>query len=248
MRVHSLTLSCTPESVWCDSRAFSWLAPLQPLCLGREPKAKVVTLLVLGRATSNSDSQDSPWLGFGGSHHLPLYNIICASSQGPHQNNILSRDSQMGVLKFSKLGLPQLWGPIILCVDLRLRWGLTQSCSPLWKFSNHMLHATCVQRNRVNSRFLMVRNQIVNLTPDSSFDHNLCFRCPNGSCEPTLNIYVSIDFQWYKELLKTLSFDFWNRSLNIWESTGTPTDALPSHGGETPSEGLTKSSCGIETW
>jgi hypothetical protein len=25
-------------------------------------------------------------------------------------------------------------------------------------------------------------------------------------------------------------------------------DALPSHGGETPSEGLTKSSCGIETW
>jgi len=25
-------------------------------------------------------------------------------------------------------------------------------------------------------------------------------------------------------------------------------DALPSHGGETRSEGLTKSSCGIETW
>ncbi len=25
-------------------------------------------------------------------------------------------------------------------------------------------------------------------------------------------------------------------------------DALPSHGGETPNEGLTKSSCGIETW
>jgi hypothetical protein len=25
-------------------------------------------------------------------------------------------------------------------------------------------------------------------------------------------------------------------------------DALPSHGGETPSEGVTKSSCGIETW
>jgi len=25
-------------------------------------------------------------------------------------------------------------------------------------------------------------------------------------------------------------------------------DALPSHEGETPSEGLTKSSCGIETW
>jgi hypothetical protein len=30
--------------------------------------------------------------------------------------------------------------------------------------------------------------------------------------------------------------------------SGTDSDALPSHGGETPSEGLTKSSCGIETW
>jgi len=28
----------------------------------------------------------------------------------------------------------------------------------------------------------------------------------------------------------------------------TLVDALPSHGGETRSEGLTKSSCGIETW
>jgi hypothetical protein len=30
--------------------------------------------------------------------------------------------------------------------------------------------------------------------------------------------------------------------------TSALVDALPSHGGETPSEGLTKSSCGIETW
>jgi hypothetical protein len=43
VRVHSLTLSYTPGSMWCDSRAFSWPAPLQPLGLGREPKAKVAT-------------------------------------------------------------------------------------------------------------------------------------------------------------------------------------------------------------
>ncbi len=43
VRVHSLTLSYTPGSMWCDSWAFSWLAPLQPLCLGRKPKARVVT-------------------------------------------------------------------------------------------------------------------------------------------------------------------------------------------------------------
>jgi len=39
----------------------------------------VGTLLVLGRAASNSDSQDSPRPGLGGSHHLPPYIIFCAS-------------------------------------------------------------------------------------------------------------------------------------------------------------------------
>jgi hypothetical protein len=29
----------------------------------------------------------------------------------------------MGVSKFPKLGLPQLWGPITLRLDLRLKWG-----------------------------------------------------------------------------------------------------------------------------
>ncbi len=35
-----------------------------------------------------------------------------------------------------------------------------------------------------------------------------------------------------------------NLNMHIYKSN----DALPSHGGETSSEGLTKSSCGIETW
>jgi len=57
---HFLTLPCTPGSMWCDSWASSWLAPLwlfcldsqapswlatlQPFWLGRKPKARVVTL------------------------------------------------------------------------------------------------------------------------------------------------------------------------------------------------------------
>jgi hypothetical protein len=43
VRVHSLTLSYTFGSMWCDSWAFSWPTPLQPLCFGREPKARVMT-------------------------------------------------------------------------------------------------------------------------------------------------------------------------------------------------------------
>jgi hypothetical protein len=44
VRVHSLTLSYTPGNMWCDSRASSWPATLQLLCLGRKPKARVATL------------------------------------------------------------------------------------------------------------------------------------------------------------------------------------------------------------
>jgi len=40
---YSLTLSYTPGSMWGDSQAFSWLATLQPLCFGHDPKAKVTT-------------------------------------------------------------------------------------------------------------------------------------------------------------------------------------------------------------
>jgi len=70
---------------------------------------------------ANTDSQESPRLGLGGSHHLPHYSILCAWPQDQHSNVILSRDSQVGVSKFPKLGLPQLWGPITLCEDLRSR-------------------------------------------------------------------------------------------------------------------------------
>jgi len=36
---------------------------------------------VLGRAMSNSDSQDSPRPGLGGSHHLPPYSTMCLSTR-----------------------------------------------------------------------------------------------------------------------------------------------------------------------
>jgi hypothetical protein len=86
-----------------------------------------------------------------------------------------------------------------------------------------MSHATCTQVNWVDSRFLVVGSQIANLIPNLFFGHNLCFRYPNGSCKPILDIYVSIIFQWYKNLLDPLGFDPCNCSLNIRESTGTTT-------------------------
>jgi hypothetical protein len=164
---------------------------------------------------ADSDSQDSPRPRLGGSHHLPPYSILCASSRGPHPNGILSWDSQMGVPKLPKLGFSRLWGPITLCVDLRLRWGLKQSCSPCRDIFNVMSHATWTQGNRVNSWLLVVVSQNANLTLDPSFGHNLCFRCPNGSCEPILNIFVLISFQWYKKIFNITHLYPWNHFLKI---------------------------------
>ncbi len=42
--------------------------------------------LVLGRATGNKDTQDSPRPRLEGSHHLPPYSILCTSPRGPHPN------------------------------------------------------------------------------------------------------------------------------------------------------------------
>jgi hypothetical protein len=59
---------------------------------------------------ANMDSQDSPRLELGGSHHLPPYTTLCAWPRGQHPNIILSHDSQIGVLKFPKLGFPRNFG------------------------------------------------------------------------------------------------------------------------------------------
>jgi hypothetical protein len=128
-----------------------------------------------------------------------------------------------------KSGLPQLWSPITLCVDLWSQWGPKQNCSPHRKLSNGISHTTYTQGNRVDSRLLVVENQTANLTPSLSFGHNLCFRCPNGWCEPILDIYVLITFQRYKKLFKPLGFDPCNHSFNIQESTKTLTPNMGVH-------------------
>jgi hypothetical protein len=92
-----------------------------------------------------------------------------------------------------------------------------------------MSHTTCTQGNRVDSWLLVIKSQIVNLTPSLSFGHNLCFRCPNGSCKPILDIYVSITFQWYKKLFNPMGFDPCNCLLKIWKSIGTPTPKMRVH-------------------
>ncbi len=131
----------------------------------------------------------------------------------------------MGVPKFSILGLLQLWGTIILCADFQLRWGLK------------------------DSRLLVVGSQTTNLTPDFSFGYNLCFQSPNWSCEPILDNYISISFQWYKKIFNPLGFDLCNRSLKIQKSIGTPNSQSGSSLGSVRVHSLTFSfTPGLLSW
>jgi len=168
------------------------------------------------------DSLDSPWLGLGGSHHLPPYSILCVSPSHLHPNGTFSWDSQNGVLKLSRFGLLGLWAFIIFHFDLQLRQGLKQTCSSPRELSNGVSHFTWTHRNQVDSWFLVVGSQTANLIPGLSFDHSLCYRYSNGSCEAILDIYISRPFQWYKKHLNAKCFDFCNHVLSFQESWRTP--------------------------
>ncbi len=154
------------------------------------------------------------------------YSILCVTPQEPHLNGIFSRDSQGGVPKLSQVGFPRLWTLISPSSNLRLEWGLNQSCSFLQELSNALLHFFCRRREEFNSRLLVVGSQTTSLTLGPSFAHNLGCRCPNGSCEAILDIYTSRPFHWYKEHPNARWFDPCNQALSFWESQRTQSSHL----------------------
>jgi hypothetical protein len=87
----------------------------------------------------------------------------------------------------------------------------------------HHLHACN------SGRFSTFNGQIDILTLDPSFGHNLCCKYSNGSCKPISNIYVSRDFQWYKEIFNPMSFDLCHLFLKIWEFIGALTPKVGVH-------------------
>jgi len=134
------------------------------------------------------DSLDSPRPRLEGSHHLPPYSILCVTPREPHSNDTFSWDSQGGVPKLSRVGLPRLWELISHGSNLWLEWGLNQSCISPRELSNALSHSFCKCWEEVDSQLLMVGSQTASLTFGPSFAHNLGCRCPNGSCEAILNI------------------------------------------------------------
>jgi hypothetical protein len=169
----------------------------------------------------NTDSFDSPQPGLGGSHHLPPYSILCVTLLHPHPNGFYSRDSQGGVPKLSRFGLPGLWELITPGSDLRLGWSLKKTCSSRQELSNGVSHPIFTHRDRVDSWLFVIGSQSASLIPNPSFDHNLCWKSLNGSCKAIFDIYTSRPFQRYKKHLKARCFAVCCQALKLRESRRT---------------------------
>jgi hypothetical protein len=184
------------------------------------------TPLGVGTSHGHFDTLDSPRPELGGSHHLPPYSILCSSPRELHPNGTFSRDSQVGVPKLSRVGVPELWE--LISPDRRVwsRRGLNQSYSSLRELSNDMSHSRIRCREEVDSRLLVVGSQTGNLTPGPSFAHNLGYICPNDQCEAILDIYTSRPFQWHQEHPNARCFGLFYWTLNIQESQRTPSPQL----------------------
>jgi hypothetical protein len=150
--------------------------------------------LGVGTSHGHFHTQDSPRPKLEGSHHLPPYIILCVSPRRLHPNGSFSRDSQIGVLKLSQVGVPGLWTFITPRPKIGLGRGLNQSCSSRRKLSNVMSPSFRRRREEVDSQLLEVGSQTGSLTPGLFFAHNLGCRCPNGPCEAILGIYTSRPF------------------------------------------------------
>jgi hypothetical protein len=134
----------------------------------------------------NTNTQDSPRPGLGGSHHLPPYSILYSSPSRLHPNGLFFQDSQVGV--------PGLWTATTPRPELGSRRVPNQSFSSRQELSNAMSHSLRRRREEVDSRLLVVGSQTDNLTPGPSFAHNLGCRCANGPCKAILSINTSRPF------------------------------------------------------
>jgi hypothetical protein len=109
------------------------------------------TPLGVGTSHGHFYTQDSPQPGLEGSHHLPPYSILCSSPPRLHPNGSFSRDSQVGVLKLSRVGVPRLWTLVTSRLELGSGRGLHQSCSSRQELFNAMSHSLRRCREEVDS-------------------------------------------------------------------------------------------------
>jgi hypothetical protein len=88
---HAKTLGCGLEQVISTSIIHTNLHKTN----NKLVSAWLEHFLCMDKPRAYTDSQDSPWPGLGGSHHLFPYSILNAWPWGLHPNVILCQDSQV---------------------------------------------------------------------------------------------------------------------------------------------------------
>ncbi len=95
-----------------------------------------------------TNSQDSPRLKLGVSHHLPPYNILCAYPRGYTQMSFCFGSPNLGIQR-ENLKIPEIETSVTLVAHnvfvQTFDWGEVSSknYNPRWEISNIMLHVTC---------------------------------------------------------------------------------------------------------
>jgi hypothetical protein len=169
-------------------------------CLGREPKARVVTIFLESASKTNHKRLVSIrkhlWV-LGQDTTFPHIVYFVAIRGGyiqmalsPGTPKLESRNCPETI----PVGVPGLWELITPDCRVRSQRGLNQSCSSPRELSNSVSHSRIGCHEEVDSRLLVVGSQIANLTPGPSFAHNLGYKCPNDQCEAILEIYASKPF------------------------------------------------------
>jgi hypothetical protein len=101
--------------------------------------------------------------------------------------------------------------------------------SPQKDLFNNLLHAQIGNLLTLAQRWFVVENQISNLTPSLSFDHNSCISYLNEQWDGTLGIYTSKTFQWYFGGPICYLFAFSTKALNIQNSCMSATLKMGVH-------------------
>jgi hypothetical protein len=144
------------------------------------------------------------------------------------QMAFFSLDSQMGVPKL-RLLLSQSFRHSYLPQINFLLHARALCYSPQKDLSNNVSHALTGDHSTLTLRGFVVGNQVHNLVPILSFDHNSCISYLNEQWEGTWGIYTSRTFQWYPKVPIWCLFTFLTKAMNIQDSRMSATPKVGVH-------------------
>jgi hypothetical protein len=104
-----------------------------------------------GAQTNHDHTRIHHSLDLGEVTTFPFIIFFVISHRGYIQMSFCPGTPKLGVPKFSKLKLPQLWRAITSCENVWLKWSLKQSCSPYQELSKDMWH----HMHATNSRWFL---------------------------------------------------------------------------------------------